>query len=326
MYTTAYKYKVYRQNANHERRLGEALDVACDVYNHVITLKSRHYSLYHKDISEYDMKKHLTKVKRTFKQGWNAINTDTIQHIVEHIYRAYDSFFKHAVKRPPRHRSRRRWNSLPLKGTGWKLDGDTLHINKQRLKLRLFLSRPIEGEIRTVTLKRDSVGDWWAVFVVRRESDGQAERITSGKAAGADFGLLHFLTLDDGATVDAPTPLKASLKELKSKSRKLSKKVKGSNNRRKARVDLARIHRRVANQRSDFQWKLALSLARAYDTICVEDLNISGMRRLWGRKVSDLAYHSFLQKLEWECQKHFKELVRVDRFEPTSKVCSCCGH
>ena len=108
-------------------------------------------------------------------------------------------------------------------------------------------------------------------------------------------------------------------------NKSLSRKRKGSGNWHRARLTLARFYRDMANRRADWQWKLAEWLCNKYDIICIEDLNIAGMKRLWGRKISDLSHASFISKLEFKCQKHYRELKRCDRFYPSSKTCSNCG-
>ena len=126
------------------------------------------------------------------------------------------------------------------------------------------------------------------------ESIRQTVKAATAKIAGFDFGLKDFLTESDGSRVAAPQPLKQSLKQMKNASRDLSRKSKISNNRKKARRTLALLHRRISNQRKDFHYKLAALLVRQNQHICIEDLNIQGMKALWGRKVSDKGFASFV--------------------------------
>ena len=147
----------------------------------------------------------------------------------------------------------------------------------------------------------------------------------TGKSAGFDFGLKSFLTSSDDEKHDSNEYLKTHLKELKKKNRTLSKKKKGSKNRKKAKKSLARLHRKIANKRRDAHFKLALALVRSYDFLYFEDLNLKGMVRLWGRKVSDYGFSDFLKILECKTIEHWKTLGKVDRFFPSSKLCSDCG-
>lgn len=148
----------------------------------------------------------------------------------------------------------------------------------------------------------------------------------TGKTAGFDFGLKHFLTGADGMKIDSPLYLSHAVAQLRMKSRKLSRKVKGSHRRAKAKLELARLHRHVANLRKEFHWKLALQLVSDYDAICLETLNMRVMQRMWGRKVSDLGFSDFVNILNEQCAKYGKKLIQISRWEATSKTCSVCGH
>jgi putative transposase len=170
------------------------------------------------------------------------------------------------------------------------------------------------------------VGDWWLSFSIRKEENTKRVKPMTGKTAGFDFGLKHFLTGNDGQKIDSPQYLFHSINELRKKSRNLSKKVKGSNSRKKAKIELARFHRRISNLRSDFHWKLANQLVSEYDTICLETLNTKAMQQMWGRKISDLAFAEFVKTLSVECKKHNRKLVQINQWEATSKTCSHCGH
>jgi len=141
-----------------------------------------------------------------------------------------------------------------------------------------------------------------------------------------DFGLKTFLTCSDGSKIESPQFLKQSLNLIKKASRQHSKKRKCSSNRERARLNLVRKHEDVMNRRSDWFWKLAHDLTNLFDVLCFETLNLKGMQRLWGRKISDLAFGEFLQILEWVAKKKGKQVVFIDRWYPSSKTCSECGH
>ena len=126
----------------------------------------------------------------------------------------------------------------------------------------------------------------------------------TGKSAGFDFGLSCFLTSSENEQIKSPEFLKQSLKQLKAKSKQLSSKIKGSKNRYKARKILSRLHRKISNQRQDFHFKLARNLIYKYDHLFFEDLNLDGMKRLWGRKVSDLGLYQLLQRIEFKAEEH----------------------
>lgn len=164
-------------------------------------------------------------------------------------------------------------------------------------------------------------------MVVVVDNIEQAEsKFETSRIAGFDFGLKMFLTCSDGAKIESPQFLKQSLNAIEKASRQHSKKPKGSANRERARLNLVRKHEDVCNRRSDWFWKLAHELTNRFDVLCFETLNLKGMQRLWGRKISDLAFGEFLQILEWVATKKGKQVVFIDQWYPSSKTCSNCGH
>lgn len=321
-----YKYKAYTQNRNHQKRLEGYLRVAAWVYNHCIALHKRYYRMYHKRLGEYDLKKHLTKLKkRKGYETWNVLSSQSIQQIAEKINEGYKRFFKRQAKRPPTFRSWRKYRSVTFKNTGWTLDGNVLTINALKLRIKFHKSRELEGRVKTVTLGRDAVGDWWVCFSLEVEGKTGTRPMT-GESAGFDFGLKTFLTTSDAEKVHSPLVLFHSLDKLRRDSRNLSRKQRGSRSRKGARLELARLHRRIENRREDFHWKVANDLVRRYDLLCFEDLDIKAMQMVWGRKIGDLAFASFLLKVEYLAEKHGKKVVKIGRWEPSSKTCFHCGH
>ena len=145
---------------------------------------------------------------------------------------------------------------------------------------------------------------------------------------GVDFGLKHFLTFSDGRTIDSPEYFKNALDKLRKEQRKLSKKQKCSKNKEKQRIKVAKVHKHIANQREDFLHKLSTGLIKdsQFDVFCMEDLNLNDMKKIWGRKVSDLSYYTFQRMMLYKSMKYGKKVIQIGRFEPSSQICSCCGN
>lgn len=326
MEIVAYKYKVYSQNSNHQKRLSELLRTAAWIYNHSIALLKRYYRLFHKSLPKPRLQAHIAKMKQRCYKQWGLVNSMAAQQIADRIYEGYRRFFDRKAKRPPTFRNWRKYKSVTFKSSGWTLNGNVFTINKLKIRLKFHLSRPIEGKVQTVCLSRDAAGDWWLSFTIRKEERETPKKPMTGKTAGFDFGLKHFLTGADGRKIDSPLYLYRAVAQLRMKSRKLSRKVKGSRSRAKARLELARFHRHVSNLRKEFHWKLALQLVTDYDTICLETLNMRAMQRMWGRKVSDLGFSEFVNILSKQCTKYGKKLIQINQWEATSKTCSVCGH
>ena len=179
-----------------------------------------------------------------------------------------------------------------MKQAGWKLDEETHTLTIKGQKYRYFQSRRIRGKIKTVTIKRDSLGDLY-IYLVTDAKD--LENITrTGKKVGYDFGLKKFLTASDGEDVVSPLFFANNSKLIKQACRNLSRKAKDSNNRRRAKLNLARVYKKTANQRNDFHFTLVHRLCIEYETICIEDLNIKGMKRKYGRKTTTAILLPFL--------------------------------
>jgi putative transposase len=313
--------------------LHRQIDIAASVWNHCIALHKRYFRRFGKHLSQFQLMRHLTNLKKLPRySSWRELGSQSVQDVVQRIEKGYQLFFKCAEDRkagrpssrkvrPPTFRKRTKYQSFTLKQAGYSLTGNRLRIGKQQY--RFFKSRDIEGRIKTLTVKRDSLGNIFFVFVT--DAEHQTCRAATTEIAGMDFGLKDFLTISDGIKEPAPQTLKQSLSQLAKASRALGGKQKGSNNRRKARKNLARLHRRIANRRKDFHFKLARKLAHRYNGIAIEDLNRSGMKALWGRKVSDLGFASFVSILEHQAAKAGCSVVKVDRWFPSSKLCSSCG-
>ena len=169
-----------------------------------------------------------------------------------------------------------------------------------------------------------TVGDLWLCVVAKAEGIKQSI-VKNGKTAGFDFGLKTYLTASDTTRTQSPLFFSRNSRHIKKVNRNLSHKKKGSNNRHRARQNLARVHRRIANQRRDYHWQLAHHLCKEYDVMCFEKLNIKAMQTLWGRKINDLGFADFLTTLKYVAQKTGKTVRQLNQWLPTSKTCSACG-
>ena len=189
---------------------------------------------------------------------------------------------------------------------------------------RFALHRKIQGEIIQVQVTRDALGD---VYITLTEDYSEIKyEPKTGKAEGFDFGIKDFLTGSDGKPYTSPMFYKHNAKQLAEAQREHSRKVKGSNNKERSRKQVARIHKKTANQRADHHWKLAIDLCRSFDILFFEDLNLRGMKALFGKQVSDLAFGEFIRKLKHQSHKRIRSVLKIGRWSPTSKCCSVCGH
>lgn len=311
----SYKYKLYHNRRT--RHLGKMLREACFVWNHALALQRRYYRMYGRYVSCKRMKAHFAhRIHR------ELLHSQTVQEILERLDTAYQRFFKRLATRPPKFRRVGDFSSIVFKQGGYSLNGNVLTINSIRKRFKFSLSRPYDGKVKTLIVKRSRLGEYFIVMVLDKSAQ-PIGKTHDGASVGIDFGLKKYLTLSDGTTIDNPQFLKGDLGELRRRSRNLSKCARSSNNRERKRLELDRLHERIHDKRGDFQWKLAHDLCRRYDTIILEDLVLEGMRRRWGRKVSDLAHGDFVVKLQCVATKYGVTVHKVDRWFASSKRCGC---
>ena len=321
-----YVFKLYNASRNH--RIHTTINVSGEIWNYCIAYLRAYYKVHKKLPSKYDLQKHLTRVKKQEEfNHWNEVGSQAIQDITDRIYRSYDQFFRLRSKgkkaSPPSFKKIWKYKSYTLKQAGYKLlDGNKIKIGKKVYKYHK--SREVLGKINTVTVKRDALGDIYLYITCTVENAQAKKLVTSGKIVGIDFGMKTFLTLSDGTRYEAPLFYTQGLPKLRKASREFSTKTKGSNREMKAYLYFYRTHKKVKNKRHDYFHKLARKLTKKYNVICIEDLNIAAMKKIWGRKISDLAFSEFVAILKHHCNKSGTTLVVIDRYFPSSKQCYDC--
>jgi len=327
MMIKAYCFKLYNSKKN--KHLIDLINLSAEIYNHCIALHKRYYRLYGSHLNKIKLQAHIAKLKKQNKYNhWSNLNSQAIQNITDRIENAYTLFFRNLKRKgktaPPSFKKRRKYKSFTLKQCGYKLfDDNSVLIAGKRYKY--FKSREIDGVIKTVTVKRDSIGDLYIYFTCEIADNTNIIRTGTGKIVGFDFGLKTYLKASDGNDVISPLFFKESQAKIKKLNRSLSHKQKGSNHRKQAKYNLAKQHIKIANQRKDFHFNLANELCETYDIICLEDLNIKAMQRMWSKKISDLSHSSFVNILKNKAVEYGVHVVEIPRFYPSSKTCSNCG-
>ena len=330
---TTYRFKLYKSR----RKMGYLnflLGIACFIYNHCIALQRRYYRLFGKTVHKYQLIVHITKLKKLAKFNfWKNLNSQAIQDIVERIDRSYKSFFSNRKKnkhsRIPRFCKKEQYTSITLKQSGYKLI-DNLLILQKKCNLKFCKSREIEGVIKTITIKRNRLGDYYMFIVTDRDVNQVCLR--TGKIAGLDFGLKHFLTRDDGIIIESPLFFKHMYKEIAKWNHKRSHKKgerkgeKKSNGWLRCNYKLQRLYERLRNLRDDFQWKLVHKLCEEFSVICIEDISLKEMQKLWGRKIAELRFAQFVSRLEYVATKFGCIVIKVGRYFASSQMCNSCGY
>ena len=316
-------------------KLGNMLDDMWQIHVHILLLARRYYRMFGKNVSAYRLNSHIANLKKRMKPHWTDLPSQVVQDVVLRYGKSQDAFFQNIKDRKagktnrkvgrPKIKPRHKYNSMTFTQAGYKLEENRIKINCIDTWFSFHQHREILGRIKTITIKRDKCGDYWIYFSCENVDDSKPKSKT-GKSAGFDYGNKTFLTSDAGAKIASPEFFKQSLKTLRSLNKALSRKVKGSGNYYRACRALARQHRKVSRQREDWQWKLTTELCTHFDTLCFETLNLEGMKRLWGRKVSDHAFYQFLQIMQQKCAKHGKTFVQIGQWRATTKPCSDCGY
>ena len=328
------KHKLFKDKAL--RHLHNESDICGVVKNHFVALCMRYYRRYGKGLSYAKMSKHLTKLKKLEKyQHWNIPYSWALQNVLKRLAQSFREM-KTLGRGHPKFKSCKKHRGMTFRGEQVKieklLDKQKNARNHPTYRMRLngrwyrfALHRKIRGKIVEVQVTRDALGDV-SITLTEDYSEVKIEPKT-GKAEGFDFGIKDFLTTSDGHRYTSPMFYTQNAGRLAKAQQSHSRKVKGSNNSERERKNVARIHKKTANQRADHHWKLAIELCQKFDMLFFEDLNLRGMKvSLFGKQVSDLAFGEFLEKLKHQSQKRIRSVLKIGRWSPTSKCCSVCGH
>ena len=317
------------------RHLHDDLNICGVVRNHFIALCMRYYRRYGKGISYKKMSAHLTKLKKLEKyKHWNIPYSWALQNVLKRLSQSFREM-KTLGRGHPQFKSCKKHKGMTFRGEQVKfeylLPKQKNERNHPTYKIRLngrwyrfALHRPIEGEIIQVQVTRDALGD---VYITLTEECREVKpEPKTGKAEGFDMGIKDFLTGSDGHRYTSPMFYTQNADKLAKAQKAHSRKVKGSHNRERERKNIARIHKKTTNQRIDHHWKLAIELCQKFDVLFFEDLNLRGMKALWGKQVSDLAFGEFMHKLGHQARKRCRSVLKIDRWTPSTKCCSVCGH
>jgi putative transposase len=228
------KFKLYSHKRN--RYLKQSINAAGVIYNHCIALHKRYYRMWGAHLRCAKLQAHIAK-RRSRNHFWQQVGSQAVQDICQRIEKAYQLFFKHHKQgvKPPGFKKVRRYKSFTLKQAGYKFLG----ANRVKIGNRVYQywnSREIEGTVKTLSIKRTPLGELFMVVVVDSVDEPEA-KFETGRIAGFDFGLKTFLTCSDGTKIASPQFLKQSINAIKKASRQHSKKLKGSANREKARLN-----------------------------------------------------------------------------------------
>lgn len=323
----AYKYRLY---PNEEQKVLIAKHlVSCRfIYNYALDKKVRAYQTNKTNLSRFDIQADLPNMKKSEEYCWlKEVNSLSLQASLANLDSAYTKFFREH-KGFPRFKSKKDSKqsfSIP-QNTKVDFENGRVFIPKFKNGIKAKLHRSFEGIVKSSTISRTATDKYFiSILVEVNEPDVPMKPICENKAVGIDLGIKTFAVLSDGTEIPNPKYLKQSLDKVKKLQRSLSHKTKGSKNRDKARRKLALVHEQVTNRRNDFLHKVTSYLVRNYDAICLEDLNVKGMvkNHHLAQALEDIAIGAFNTLLEYKAKERGVNILRIGRFEPSSKMCTC---
>jgi putative transposase len=324
----AFKYRFYPSDAQ-ATELTRTFGCVRKVYNLALQARTAAWFSEHRRINYVQTSALLTEWKKTEEYAFLAeVSSVPLQQTLRHLQGAFTNFFERRSGYP-RFKSRKKSrNSAEYTRSAFAYRDGRLTLARMREPLDIAWSRPLpEGQVpSTVTVSQDAAGRW---FVSMLCEDAAVKALPgTGTAVGVDAGITSLVTLSTGEKITNPKFEKKDRAKLARAQRELSRKQRDSKNRDKARRRVARIHARIADRRRDFLHKLSTRLVRENQTIVIEDLTVRNMLKnhTLARAISDASWTGLRSMLEYKAQWYGRELIAVDRWYPSSKTCSSCGH
>jgi len=327
--TKAFKYRLY-PTRKQEKALQQTLTTCRMLYNNALEQRISTYKDSQESVTYCDQANALVTNKNDYqKQVYSQVLQDTLKRLDT----SYGNFFRRVKEKKsgkkikvgfPRFKPDQRYNSFCYPQSGFRLTNDCRRIKLSKIgDVRLIYSRPVEGKIKTCRVVRDV--DQWFVVLTCEQEQSQVTKSTN-PTVGVDVGIKTFAVLSDGECMENPRHFKKSEQQLAKQQRRLSRKVKGSQNRDKQRTKVARVHRKIRRQREDFLHKVSRSLVENYGCIVFENLNIKGMLRnhKLAKHISDCAWRKLIEYTTYKAEEAGVE-VRLVNPKNTTQICSGCG-
>jgi putative transposase len=297
------------------------------VYNWALRLRTDAYYQRQERISYADTSAALTTLKREPETAWlNEVSSVPPQQALRHLDRAFRNFFEGKAKYPTlKKKHGRQAAEYTTSAFRWEAEKRSLTLAKMDTPLAVVWSRAFLGDPTTVTVTRDPAGRYFVSFLVEEEV---APLPPADAVVGLDMGVSALVTLSTGEKITNPKHFARSRRRLKTAQKILARKQKGSQNCEKSRRTVARIHAKITDQRTDGLHKLTTRLIRENQTVCVESLAVKPLVRnhRLASAISDASWSELIRQLEYKAAWYGRTLVKIDKWYPSTKRCSACGH
>mgnify|MGYP001354211932 CR=1 FL=1 len=324
MQMKAYRYRLFPTKSQ-VSQMEQTLEICRWVYNETLAMRKNAWEQEQRHISYYESKRQIPLWKKE-RPELSTVYSQVLQNVTLRVDLAFKAFFRRlkSGEKPgyPRFKGKGRYDSFTYPQYGFKLDGDRLHLSKIG-DVKIVLHRPIEGTIKTLTIRRSATGKWYACFSVEYDPTPAPQKES---VVGIDVGLESFATLSNGEKIENPRFFRTDEKALAKAQRKLSKAEKGTPERKKARKIVAHVHERIANRRLNFAHQTSRKVVDRFGTIVFEDLNITNMQKNHhlAKSIADAAWSMFITITESKAEDAGSRVILVNP-RNTSQICSRCG-
>ena len=321
----AYKFRFY-PTPEQELNLAKTFGCARFAYNYMLRQRTDAWFQRQEKVGYHETSAMLTALKKQSEFAWlNEVSSVPVQQSLRHLQTAFGNFFSRRNKYPT-FKKKDGAQSAEYTTSAFKWDGKTLSIAKNgALNIRFSRTIPKAAIVTTVTVSKDTAGRY---FVSMLCTDQVQAKTPIEAKVGIDLGLSHFAILSTGEKIAAPNTFRKNEEKLAKLQRRLAKKTKGSANRKKAKLKVAKLHAKIADSRKDFLHKLSTRLVNENQVIAIETLAVSNMQKnhSLAKSIADASWSEFVRQLEYKSLWYGRELVGIDRWYPSSKRCSDCGH